>query len=83
MTRKQQLAKLLHGYGYGSDENDNPEGKIEVRKSWTYDDLLRVAAKHGIRVYEPGDFHGRDSVVIADECYAYAVENGEVRTIAG
>ncbi len=79
MNATEQLAMLIDGYETGTE---TLHGTL-YGKSLTLPQLKALASKNGIAVYMPGEYPGRDCVVITDEVLAYAVVNGEVEVIAG
>lgn len=76
LTVREQVERLLDGYEAG--EATLRVGGLSLAA------MVRLAASHGVTVYLPGEYHGRDCVVITDSCYAYAVgADGRPTTIAG
>ena len=77
MTAEEQARQLLDGYDYD-------DGQIAVPEGTSWKDMERIAEKHGITLYEPGEYHDEARVVVTDAVYAYAIgADGEPETIAG
>lgn len=74
MSTNDQLRKLLNGYVI--DRNTLEE--ISVPTKATRGQMEAIAEKHGLSIQIVGG-----EVRLVDECYTYAVRNGEVTTIAG
>lgn len=81
--KTQQLRKLLQGYVYEPEDEDEVTLEIPPNATWGF--CVEVAKSCGIRVWAPGEYHGRRNVVITDGSYSYALndQSGGIETIAG
>lgn len=73
MTMKEQMRALLQNYVV----NRNTLETIDVPAKATRGQMEALASLHGLSFRIDGE------VRLIDECYAYAVRNGEVTTVAG